>query len=282
MWGLIWWWDPLDVNRGGVGVDIAEYGMVIILYHIFFQYSQSLPKRHNLKSNKHQSHREPIVYVDNDDFKPAPLISRTTKCQLYNEPTSDPTETSENNRRRYKFNNISNDFMATPVSSSACDALIQRIDVMEHSQSEINQLDSDLCSRVFEEMDNYIKYNDQTKITRKKCPKLSANRSRLLDRFKEKRDIFDKALGNAERNYNRKFADEIEEINTSDPNIFWDYIRKLGPRQSRDIPTKVYGDDNTLCDDPEIVLHKWKSEFEALYNIPDSQNDKFDDTFFGW
>ena len=113
----------------------------------------------------------------------------------------------------------------------------------------------------------------------KRCPKLSANRSRLLDRFKEKRDIFDKALRNAERYYNRKFADKIEEINTSDPNIFWDYIRKLGPRQSRDIPTKVYGDDNTLCDDPDIVLHKWKSEFEALYNIPDSQNDKFDDTF---
>ena len=70
-----------------------------------------------------------------------------------------------------------------------------------------------MCSRVFEELDNYIKYNDQTKITRKKfknfkpywsndltelwrdmvdseknfkrCPKLSANRSRLLDRFKE-------------------------------------------------------------------------------------------------
>ena len=156
-------------------------------------------------------------------------------------------------------------------------------------------------------MDNYIKYNDQTKITRKKlknfkpywsneltelwrdmvdseknfkrCPKLSASRSRLLDRFKEKRDIFDKALGNVERNYKREFADEIQEINTSDPNIFWDCIRKLGPRQSRDIPTKVYGDDNALCDDPDIVLRKWKSEFEALYKIPESQNDKFDDTF---
>ena len=33
------------------------------------------------------------------------------------------------------------------------------------------------------------------------------------------------------------------------------------------LPT-VYGDDNTLCDDPDIVFHKWKSEFEALYNIP--------------
>ena len=75
------------------------------------------------------------------------------------------------------------------------------------------------------------------------------------------------------------FADEIEEINTSDPSIFQDYIRKLGPRQSKDIQTKVYGDDNTLCDDPDIVLHIWKSEFEALYNIPDSQNDKFDETF---
>ena len=33
--------------------------------------------------------------------------------------------------------NISNDW---PVWSSVCDALIQRIGVMEHSQSEINQL----------------------------------------------------------------------------------------------------------------------------------------------
>ena len=93
------------------------------------------------------------------------LIYYTT---IFNEPTIDLTETSENNRRRYKFNNISNDFMATPVWSSVCDALIQTIDVMEHSQSEINQIYSDLCSRVFEEMDNYIKYNDQTKIMQKK------------------------------------------------------------------------------------------------------------------
>ena len=124
---------------------------------------------------------------------------------------------------------------------------------MEHSQTENDQLYSDLYSCVFDEMVNYI------------------NRSWLLARFKEKRDIFDKALRNTQRNYNRKFSDEIEEINTSDPNILWDYIRKLGPYQSRDIPTKVYGDDNTLCDDPDIVLQRWIFEFEALYDIPDSK-----------
>ena len=80
---------------------------------------------------------------------------------FFKEPTFNPMETSENNHRRYTFNNISNDFMATPVWSNVCDALMQRIDVMEHSQWEINQLYSELCSR--EEMDNYIKYNDQTK-----------------------------------------------------------------------------------------------------------------------
>ena len=73
------------------------------------------------------------------------LIYDTT---IFNEPAIDPTETSENNRRRYKFSNISNDFMATPVWSSVCDALIQRIDVMEHSQSEIINFIA-ICAHVF-------------------------------------------------------------------------------------------------------------------------------------
>ena len=41
----------------------------------------------------------------------------------------------------------------------------------------------------------------------------------------------------------------------------------------------MYDDVNTLYDDPDIVLHKWKFEFEAWYDIPDSEHDKFDDTF---
>ena len=63
---------------------------------------------------------------------------------------------------------------------------------------------------------------------------------------------------------------DIETAKTDNPQRFWEYIRKLGPKKCNDIPHEVY--DNVtglLRSDDNYVLHKWKCDFENLLNVPD-------------
>ena len=57
-----------------------------------------------------------------------------------------------------------------------------------------------------------------------KTTNFSANHNIPRNTFQEKLSTFDKALRNAERSCNHRFADEIEEINTTGPNRFLNYI----------------------------------------------------------
>ena len=61
--------------------------------------------------------------------------------------------------------------------------------------------------------------------------------------------------------------------------MFWSYINRLGPRKPKNIPLKVYDNNNTLSDDSNIVLQKWRDDFQGLYNIPDTETDVFDNGF---
>ena len=79
-------------------------------------------------------------------------------------------------------------------------------------------------------------------------PKTCTNRSDRRECFKQKQLLFDKALRNAERAYNRRFADEVKELNTSNPQMSWSYINRLGPRKPKDIPLKIYNKNNTETD----------------------------------
>ena len=112
-----------------------------------------------------------------------------------------------------------------------------------------------------------------------KSPKTCTNRGDLRECFKWKQIIFDKALRNAERAYNRRFTDEVEELNTSDPQMLWSYINRLGPRKPKSIPLKVYDNNNTLSDDSDIVLQKSRDDFQGPYTIPDTETDVFDNRF---
>ena len=42
---------------------------------------------------------------------------------------------------------------------------------------------------------------------------------------------------------------------------------------------KVYDTNNTLSDDSDIVLQKWRDDFQGLYDIPDTETDVFDNGF---
>ena len=57
----------------------------------------------------------------------------------------------------------------------------------------------------------------------------------------------------------------LEEVNSTDPNAFWDYIRRLGPNKKFKIPWECYYDNDVVVDDPERVLKSWRDEFRSLY-----------------
>ena len=61
----------------------------------------------------------------------------------------------------------------------------------------------------------------------------------------------------------------MEKCCTSDPNEFWQYIYKLGPKKKRrDIPWEVTINGECVFDRNQI-LKKWKEDFENLYRVND-------------
>ena len=66
---------------------------------------------------------------------------------------------------------------------------------------------------------------------------------------------------------------EIEELNTSDPNAFWDHVKRLGPRKNKKIPVEIYDEDGSLNGSIDKVKEKWNSEFGKIYAGPDKDFD---------
>ena len=113
----------------------------------------------------------------------------------------------------------------------------------------------------------------------KDAQKNSTIKSNLWAAFKHKQYAFDKALRQAERAYNRSLADDIESINSEDPKLFWEHIKKLGPAKKNTLPTSVKDGSNNLVDNIDDVLNVWRTDFENLYNLNDQGCTLFDDTF---
>ena len=126
-------------------------------------------------------------------------------------------------------------------------------------------------------MDDAIRYSDSTKTIRKKlknynlywsneltklwqekcksekefrkCPNNTQIKTRLRVEYEIKKGIFDKHLRNAERAYNRKLADDIEDMNTNDHVQFWNEINRLGPEEKSEIPMSVMREDGSVSDE---------------------------------
>ena len=46
---------------------------------------------------------------------------------------------------------------------------------------------------------------------------------------------------------------------------------------------EVYDEDGNIRSDPEFVLHKWKADYESLFNIPPTEeNPNFDNDFHNY
>ena len=64
----------------------------------------------------------------------------------------------------------------------------------------------------------------------------------------------------------------MEQCNTTDPRKFWDYVKRLGPSKHNNIPWEV-NIDGEVVTDKELVLDKWRNDFESLYKITESGYD---------
>ena len=89
------------------------------------------------------------------------------------------------------------------------------------------------------------------------------------------RKNFDKNVRFYERQYNNKIVNNLEKVSSSNPREFWRKIKNLGPRKAK-IPFSVYNENNILCNDTNVVLKKWKSEFQELYS---SGNKRFNEYY---
>ena len=88
----------------------------------------------------------------------------------------------------------------------------------------------------------------------------------LHNEFKSKQDLFDKVYKRKKRSYLRSQTLHLEEINSTDPNAFWEYIKKLGPSKKSDIPWECYDEAGNIVSNTDYILEKWRTEFSKLYS----------------
>ena len=103
-----------------------------------------------------------------------------------------------------------------------------------------------------------------------------SSRRRKFEEFKSAQKIFDKNLKQKKRSYSKGKMPEVEKCCNTDPKAFWDYVNKLGPRKRTGIPWKVEI-QGKLITDKNLILEKWRSDYEKLYSVPTDKN--FSDDF---
>ena len=194
------------------------------------------------------------------------------------------------------------------MRKTALQTLIFRIETTRENQTNMDNIYSDLCNVIIDEMNAKIPVFDTSRKTSKRFKvgkpywndhlgslwhsmrnkekgflKFRGNLSvkrKLREEFHTAQKIFDRTLKRCERQFRHSFCVEVENMTTSNPNEFWEKIKKLGPRKTQRIPMEVYGEDGTVLTDDETILNKWKTEFQNIYNT-DNAASNFDDDFIG-
>ena len=163
--------------------------------------------------------------------------------------------------KKFDLDRIPEGFMANINWSENIGAIIDKLQLSRGEQKEINEIYVEFCKVVTNEMDLFLSYKSQSYASRKKfkshkpfwnselthlwknmCQnekrfkRYTGNRehkTELKTAFMLSRKVFDKKLRFYERQYNKKFIDRIEQINTSNPKAFWKTIKKLGPQKEK-------------------------------------------------
>ncbi|VDI60355.1 Hypothetical predicted protein [Mytilus galloprovincialis] len=194
---------------------------------------------------------------------------------------------------RFKLDRIPLDFMASDIRRSALFEVIETIERCRETQDNVDKIYDNLCTVILTEMNEKIPktgYDRANKRLKNRKPYWNDNLTNLWNDMRHKenefiqcngnrsvksairreysqaRDVFDKNLRRTERTYKKAMAVDIETMVTTNPNEFWEKIKKLGPRKVKDIPMEVVGESEEILSNEEDVLNKWRIDFENLYN----------------
>ena len=108
-----------------------------------------------------------------------------------------------------------------------------------------------------------------------KCHKGMVNTC-LQTEFKVAQKTFDKELKVKKRKFHHGQMIIIDKCLVSDPQVFWAHIKNLGPTKKQTIPMGVEINGHIVTDQ-NLVLDKWRSEYELLYNA--AEDGCFDQVF---
>ena len=208
--------------------------------------------------------------------------------------------------QRYNVMSLPQEFLNNDLARAKLLELIEHIELIRDTQQEIDAIYTEFCETYHKEMNKWLRSrnvhpNAYKRLKRSTKPfwndKLSSlwnvlcekeklyleskdsSRKRKQQEFYNAQKIFDKEYRKFERNYKKNKIVEIETFSSSDPNKFWESIKKLGPYKKKDIPMEVYDEDGNIVTDLPKVLHKWKNEFQSLYNFQPEPG-QFDDNFY--
>ena len=68
------------------------------------------------------------------------------------------------------------------------------------------------------------------------------------------------------RKFNHGHSLYIEQLKTSNPQKFWNYMNKLGPRKVKEIHMHVKLENRGCSSDIGIVLQKWEKDSTDLFS----------------
>ena len=81
--------------------------------------------------------------------------------------------------------------------------------------------------------------------------------------------LFDKEIKRTKRRWQRAQVLDLEAVNDSDPNAFWDFVKNLRRGKRKEIPKEVYEEDGvTVTDNLQQVLNRWERDFGSLLAPP--------------
>ncbi|KAK6171959.1 hypothetical protein SNE40_018377 [Patella caerulea] len=166
------------------------------------------------------------------------------------------------------------DMFQSDVSRHALGNIVENIETYRDTQLELDQVYDDLCGVILMEMEEKLpKYKQPDKPQKRhihskpywneelshlwkamrnkenlycKCSQTDVKRQTLRNEFHTARNTFDLLLRKMERQQRRKQANDIEMLNTKNPNEFWRKIKQLGPQKSRQIPMEIITDDDCI------------------------------------
>ena len=94
----------------------------------------------------------------------------------------------------------------------------------------------------------------------------ATDKSELRNQWIIDRKVFDKALLAAKRNYWLSMQQELIQLQTRNPQDFWQYVKRIGSKNS-ELPREVRLTDGSISSEPQEVLDRWADAFEKLLEV---------------